>query len=277
MIIDVVLSGYDLPDGIDNRDDISILSYSSRFATVESGITGVNWLSNQDEIEWLEEKPVAYIQNSVANTIINSDDIRDHTKMSALDTSWSGLDGSGITVTVGDTGLDSGVNDATMHPDFSDHILGIYSWPIPSTHCSWNSPSDPGSCDDGADDDNGHGTHVAGSVLGDGTSSGGSVVGIAPEAQLLVHAFEQGGGLGGIPNDYQDFFDVAVENNSRIHTNSWGSCIRPSQHAPCNDYGLYSTGSMQIDMGALTHKQLVILFANGNDCLLYTSPSPRDG
>ena len=265
LIIDVVLSGYNLPDGIHNRDDISILSYSSRFATVETGITGVNWLSNQDEVEWLEEKPVAYIQNSVANTIINSDDIRDHTKMSALDTSWSGLDGSGITVTVGDTGLDSGVNDATMHPDFSDHILGIYSWPRPYSECAWNSPSDPGSCDDGADDDHGHGTHVAGSVLGDGTASGGSVVGIAPEAQLLVHAFEQGGGLGGIPNDYQDFFDVAVENNSRIHTNSWGSCIRPSQHAPCNDYGLYSTGSMQIDMGALTHKQLVILFANGND------------
>ena len=135
LIIDVVLSGYNLPDGIHNRDDISILSYSSRFATVETGITGVNWLSNQDEVEWLEEKPVAYIQNSVANTIINSDDIRDHTKMSALDTSWSGLDGSGITVTVGDTGLDSGVNDATMHPDFSDHILGIYSWPRPYSEC----------------------------------------------------------------------------------------------------------------------------------------------
>ena len=135
----------------------------------------------------------------------------------------------------------------------------------PYSECTWNSPSDPGSCDDGADDDNGHGTHVAGSVLGDGTASSGSVMGIAPEAQLLVHAFEQNGGLGGIPNDYQDFFDVAVENNSRIHTNSWGSCNRPNKHAPCNDYGLYSTGSMQIDMGALTHKQLVILFANGND------------
>ena len=182
LIIDVVLSGYNLPDGIHNRDDISILSYSSRFATVETGITGVNWLSNQDEVEWLEEKPVAYIQNSVANTIINSDDIRDHTKMSALDTSWSGLDGSGITVTVGDTGLDSGVNDATMHPDFSDHILGIYSWPRPYSECAWNSPSDPGSCDDGADDDHGHGTHVAGSVLGDGTASGGSVVGLS-----LIH------------------------------------------------------------------------------------------
>ena len=90
-------------------------------------------------------------------------------------------------------------------------------------------------------------------------------MGIAPEADLLVHAFEYNGGLGGIPDDYQDFFDVAVENGSRIHTNSWGSCIRPSQGAPCNDYSLYSTGSMQIDIGAITHKQLVIMYANGND------------
>ena len=49
--------------------------------------------------------------------------------MLGLDGSWTGLDGSGIIVTVGDTGLDSGVDDATMHPDFADHIHGIYSWP----------------------------------------------------------------------------------------------------------------------------------------------------
>ena len=265
LTIDIVLTGYQLPDGIEHRDDIQLLSYGSRFATVNTGISGVKWLALQDEIEWMEEKPESFIFNSVANTIINSDDIRDNTKMLGLDGSWSGLDGSGIIVTVGDTGLDSGVDDATMHPDFADHIHGIYSWPRPYNYCAWNSPSDPGSCDDGADDDNGHGTHVAGSVLGDGTSSGGTVMGIAPEADLLVHAFEYNGGLGGIPDDYQDFFDVAVENGSRIHTNSWGSCIRPNQFSPCNDYSLYSTGSMQIDMGATTHKQLVIMYANGND------------
>ena len=266
LTIDVVLSGYELPNGIQQREDIQIHSYGSRFATVSTGISGVKWLALQDEIEWLEQKPEAFALNSVANTIINSDDIRDNAKMTGLDGSWSGLDGSGIIVTVGDSGLDSGVNDGTMHPDFADHIHGIYSWPEPYHSCTWNSPSDPGPCDDGADDDNGHGTHVAGSVLGDGTSSGGSVMGIAPEAELLFHAWEQDGCFGcGIPDDFQDFFDVAVENGSRIHTNSWGSCVRPSKFHPCNDYGLYSTGSMQIDMGATTHSQLVIMYANGND------------
>ena len=266
VIIDVVLSGYELPEGLEMREDITVYAFSSRFATVGTGISGVKWLASQGEIEWMEEKPVPMSTNSVANTIINSDDIQDNAKMTALDPGWNGLDGSGIIVTVGDSGLDSGVDDGTMHPDFADHIHGIYSWPIPSAYCAWNSPVDPGACDDGADDDNGHGTHVAGSVLGDGTVSGGSIVGIAPEASLLFHSWEQSGSFGGgIPDDFQDFFEVAVENGSRIHTNSWGSCIRAFDGAPCNDYGLYSSGAMQIDMAARTHEQLVIMYADGND------------
>ena len=264
-IIDVVLSGFELPQDIAKQENIQIISKDGRFATLITGIEGVQWLALQDEIEWLEEKPVSYLQNTVANTIINSDDVMDNTKMTNLNPAWSGLDGDGIIVTVMDSGLDSGINDATMHPDFADHIHGIYSWPIPYGSCTWNSPSDPGPCDDGADDDNGHGTHVAGSVLGDGTASSGSITGIAPEASILVHAIEQNGGLGGIPNNYVDMFDVAVENGSRIHTNSWGSCDRPSQFSPCNNFGVYSTGAMQIDQGANKHHNLVIMFAAGND------------
>ena len=113
-------------------------------------------------------------------------------KMANVDSSWNGLDGSGIVVTVGDTGLDNGINNTNMHPDFKDHIKGILSLPIPSSKCSWNGGGGtPGTCDDGATDYNGHGTHVAGSVLGDGTDSSGAHAGIAPEAQLLFHAIGQ--------------------------------------------------------------------------------------
>ena len=58
--VDIVLSGYQLPDGIEHRDDIQLLSYGSRFASVNTGISGVKWLAMQDEIEWLEEKPEAF-------------------------------------------------------------------------------------------------------------------------------------------------------------------------------------------------------------------------
>ena len=36
---------------------------------------------------------------------------------------------------------------------------------------------------------------------------------------------------------------------------------------------LYSTGSMEIDVGARTNEELVILFANGNDGKIYGSVS----
>ena len=267
VIIDLVLSGHQLPEGVFEQQNIEIYSHSGRFASAHTDMLGVKWLASQGEVEWLEEMPVSFFANSVGNTIINSDDIQDNLKMSGLDGSWNGLDGSGIIVTVADTGLDSGINDATMHPDFSDHIHDIYSWPQPQWRCSWTTPTNPGPCDDGAIDDNGHGTHVAGSVLGDGTVSSGSIVGIAQEALLHVHAFEQSGGLGGQPADLNDFFDSAVENGSRIHTNSWGSCdARPAgPGTPCNTYGLYSSNSMEIDFGARANEELIIMFANGND------------
>ena len=169
-----------------------------------------------------------------------------------------------MVVTVADTGLDNGINNSGMHPDFKDHIKGIFSLPIPASRCTWTGGS-PGSCDDGASDTDGHGTHVAGSAVGDGTLTSTNA-GIAPEAQLLFHAIGQGapGSLSGIPNNVGDMFDMAVANGSRIHTNSWGSCFVDSLNN-CNDWGRYTARSAQIDSSARTNDELVILFAAGND------------
>ena len=62
-------------------------------------------------------------------------------------------------------------------------------------------------------------------------------------------------GLGGIPNDLGDMFDLAAANGSRVHTNSWGSSVA----------GYYTTKSMQSDMSALEHDNLVIMFAAANE------------
>ena len=124
----------------------------------------------------------------------------------------------------------------------------------------------PWSIDDGADDDNGHGTHVAGSVLGDGTSSGGSVMGIAPEAQLLFHAFEQTDVL---VVGFQTTIKTSLMLQLKMvaaYTPTLGAVALGQvnfHHVMITAW--YNTGSMQIDMGAITHKQLVIMFANGND------------
>ena len=74
-----------------------------------------------------------------------------------------GFTGRGVSVAVIDTGV-------TPHPDLGSRIVANVNL-INST-----SP---------ATDDNGHGTHVAGIIAGNGAVSGGRYLGIAPEAQIV--------------------------------------------------------------------------------------------
>ncbi|MFM9580800.1 S8 family serine peptidase [Streptomyces caniscabiei] len=76
----------------------------------------------------------------------------------------AGYDGKGVDVAVLDTGVDA------THPDVKGRIAAAKDF------------SDSGSTDDG----NGHGTHVASTIAGSGARSGGTHVGVAPGARLLI-------------------------------------------------------------------------------------------
>ena len=259
-----VLVGESLPEGIYERDDIRITYHVGRFATFEIDRTTqtLAWLAAQEEIEWLEEKLWAITANDVADTVLKAPDLWSQSTMNGINSSWNGVDGSGIVVTVADSGLDSGVNDSTMHADFSDHILDVVSWGM--------TPGEASSCgsaaDDGASDIDGHGTHVAGSVLGDGTNSSGNIKGMAPEAQLYFQAIgvwcanaatsprDYRYSLNGLPSNLTELFKAGADNGSRVHTNSWGSPVA----------GDYTTSSMQADIAARDYQNMTILFSAGN-------------
>ncbi|MEV4389285.1 S8 family serine peptidase [Micromonospora sp. NPDC049580] len=75
-----------------------------------------------------------------------------------------GLDGTGVTVAVLDSGIDAG------HPDFAGRIVANENFLEGSA----------------ADDIDGHGTHVASIIAGSGAASGGKYRGVAPGAKLAV-------------------------------------------------------------------------------------------
>lgn len=143
-------------------------------------------------------------------------------------------DGSGQIVGVADTGIDEN------HPDFGARLVGVEALG------RMNDPSDP----------NGHGTHVAGSIAGDGTASNGAVRGMAPAASLFFQSvLDARGELGGLPWDLNDLFEPAYQAGVRIHNNSWGASTASR----------YAFNSLEVDEFVGKNRDMAIVIAAGNE------------
>ncbi|MFW9845875.1 MAG: S8 family serine peptidase [Candidatus Thorarchaeota archaeon] len=218
--------------------DVTIVASGKINLIVSMDASRIEEIAKMHEVRWIEPYELPVIGNDVATGIIRVQNVWDN----------HNLDGEGQTVAVCDTGLDTGVNDATMHDDFEKRIIQIYDW-----------------AGDGADDIvSGHGTHVAGSVLGNGSHSSGSIRGPAHKAKLIFQAIGSAADfLTGIPADYKDLFQEAYDDQqvgqtqvkgARIHTNSWGSAF----------YGEYRSETNDIDEFVWNNKEMVILYCAHN-------------
>jgi len=131
------------------------------------------------------------------------------TKVMGFDAAWAqGLTGQNQVAGMADTGVDSGDTRA-IHPDFTDAIKSGYA--VGMFGKTWADPM-------------GHGTHVAGSVLGRGTASGGLLKGGAYSAQLVVQGMWSPilNNLS-VPANLAGVFTQAYNDGARVHTNSWGA------------------------------------------------------
>jgi hypothetical protein len=212
-------------------------------------------LAGASTVSWIETwKPVA-LRNDVARRIM-SVSFQAWERPGGYDV-WknNGLFGASQVVGVADTGLDTG-DLATINPDFAGRVKALFTYSPDGR--SW--------------DVAGHGTHVCGSILGNGATSGSnpsghqytdSYAGVAPEAQLVFQRLEDDEGVWYLPADIYDVFDQAYSAGARIHSNSWG-------HAGI--YRRYTVWAQSVDQFMWDHKDMLILFAAGNDGVDLDSP-----
>jgi subtilisin family serine protease len=164
-----------------------------------------------------------------------------------------GLDGSGQFVAIADTGLDTGLN-STLHPDFRGRVSSVYTYGRSGNWSDWDTHVwDP--VNNQWDYKGGHGTHVAGSVLGNGTMSGGDISGMAPAASIVMQSTMTNTGSLSIPA-YSRLFGDAYASKARVQTNSWSTR---------GVYGNYTWRSWQTDHFVWNNKDLVVLFSAGNN------------
>ena len=180
-----------------------------------------------------------------------------------------GLTGKGQIVAVFDTGLDTGkLQD--LHPDLKGRVVATFAYGRPSERETWSGDwSDP----------KGHGTHVAGSVLGDGSASGGRIRGAAYEAGLVFQSTYMKQIVDGRDRGFSSGFNHLAEagfnpygklladaycvrdaegRSPRIHSNSWGSFDKDNPST-------YDESSRTFDQACFLLKDLLPVVAAGNE------------
>jgi subtilisin family serine protease len=151
-----------------------------------------------------------------------------------------GMTGEGQVVAVADTGLDTGdVN--TLNADFQGQLkvglamgLGGSSWGDPEMH----------------------GTHVSGSILGNGHNSNNLIRGGAYGAQLVMMGMWSDIMNNIMPPTLDKLYQAGYDNGARIQSDSWG--------AP-DSKGRYDSWAALTDQWLFNHPDYLALFAAGND------------
>eukprot|EP00605_Chrysophyceae_sp_TOSAG23-4_P001617 GSChrysophyteH1.ASY1.ANO1.1777.1 assembled CDS len=206
--------------------------------------------------------PRKHILNGIAASILQSNTLPQN-GVNNPETSWpyreAGLTGKDQVVIVGDTGLD--IRHCMFKETNGGNILAS----------TMESPSAPDLskrkvvqyihwAGENAYDEDGHGTHMAGSISGkDASESGGGLAGIAPEAKLAVVdlgvcAGESCQSQLVIPADSKDLF-VPAKSASKIFSGSWGASVN-----------MHDQTSASLDSYAYFDDHLALgVFAAGNE------------
>lgn len=231
---------------------VEVIRASGRWVVIQARRSKLEAVAELESVEWVQPNPEMQplhlpLQAGQEKSKLDGMEFseltgyEDGTKLMNFASAWSrSWNGSGQIVAMADTGLDSG-DRLSIHGDFADWIPTGFYYGLFSK--SWADPM-------------GHGTHVAGSVMGRGVLSEGRVTGGATGAELIPQGMWSPmlGNLS-VPPRLRDLFEKAYAEGARIHTNSWGSP---------RDLGAYDGFAQQVDEYIFENPDMLILFAAGN-------------
>ena len=196
-------------------------------------------LAESRAVLWIEPAPHMKLQDEIATKIVAGDDGNAGTLASVHQLGFTGV---GVTVSVADSGLDSGDTNS-MHPDIAGRITALFHY---------------GALEDAADEHS-HGTHVAGIVAGNGatgeTDENGFRygLGVAPGANLIAQRiFDGTGGYTYTNASFEKLTRDAKLAGADIGSNSWGD----------DTQGRYDLSAMEFD--ALVRDAVNDAFAAGD-------------
>lgn len=175
----------------------------------------------------------------------------------ANETRSSGATGAGVVVAVLDTGAD------TDHPDLADDIVG--------QECFCEGAGGAACCPNGsktqsgigaAEDDQGHGTHVAGVISGRG---GAAPRGIAPDAKLIIYKVLASDGSGSSSGILAALDNIA-KTKPEVKVVNLSIAIGAFGGASCDTGGALNTSFASV-VNTLKNRGTVVVASSGNSAL----------
>lgn len=184
-------------------------------------------IAQLDAVQWIEEGPPEKIEYNNSS--------RDNIGATTVQAAPFNLNGQGVVTAMWDGGLAK-----IDHPDFSGRATDLDASPVQA-----------------------HATHVAGTIIGDGTLSSGLYRGMAPAASLLTQQWWSSASQAA-----SEYTNVTGNYHAVVSNNSWGYGISPpaSQSQCDNLLGNYYSEDATLDnivRGDIA-KPITIVYAAGN-------------
>ncbi len=182
-------------------------------------------LSANPRVVHVEENVRLQFLMDITTTVINATKVWQSTITDKLGREHPGIDGTGITVVALDSGIDAG------HPDLdygSKVLLNLKS----DADGTWTESIN-------TDTSSGHGTHVSGTIAGNGDASQGARRGVAPGANLIGLSTGEAIAILNAVGALEWVYDHTQPGNNpyniRTISNSWGSNAAYDPNDAIND------------------------------------------